>query len=84
MKLEGFTGIEKSFTIIDNDVEIEVDYCDYTVNNHGVKIHEIESDYNGCMFTLEEIMNDYVDWDVIIQNALDNHNQSEEDSKMDY
>lgn len=79
MKLYGFTGIEKSFTIIDNDVEIEVDYCDYTVTEGGVEIHGLD-----CLFSVEwdelsECMYDYIDWSVIEQDALDRHNQYEED-----
>ncbi len=79
MRLYGFTGIEKSFTIIDNDVEIGVDYCDYTVTHDGIEIHDVECiidiDYN----VLSDIMWEYVDWSIIEQDALDCHNQSEED-----
>ena len=88
MKLNYFTGTQTSFEIRLED-DIEVSYCDFALQNDNIKIHSIEfvheSDRDFVnLEILAKTMYEYIDWLEMEQDALDNHNQSEEDSKMDY
>ena len=83
MKLYGFTGTQTSFEILLED-DIEVSYCDFTLRPDYIKIHSIEFVHESDrdlvnLEILAKTMYEYVDWSEMEQEALDYHNQSNED-----
>jgi hypothetical protein len=81
MKLNGFTGLEHSFTICLDDRDIEVYDIDYTITEDEIIINSIEWDEE--IEGLEDLMLSYVDWSAVEQEKLDNYNQMREDEMME-
>jgi hypothetical protein len=79
--LNGFTGLEHSFTICLDDRDIEVTDIDYTITEDEIIINSIECDEE--VEGLEDLMLTYVDWSAVEQEKLDNYNQMREDEIMD-
>jgi len=73
MKLIGFTGLEKSFTICLDDRDIEVTDIDYTITEDDVTIDDIEIDEVVCLDSLANLMYSYIDWDALEQDRRERH-----------
>jgi len=84
MTLNGFTGLETSFTICLDDRDIEVTDIDYTITEDEVIINDIECDEELDLYELSDVMLLYVDWSAVEQEKLDNYNQMREDEMMEY
>jgi hypothetical protein len=81
MTINGFTGLEHSFTICLDDRDIEVYDIDYTITEDEIIINSIECDDE--IEGLEDLMLSYVDWSAVEQEKLDNYNQMREDEMME-
>lgn len=81
MTINGFTGLEHSFTICLDDRDIEVYDIDYDLSEDEIIINSIECDEE--VEGLEDLMLSYVDWSAVEQEKLDNYNQMREDEMMD-
>jgi len=81
MTLNGFTGLETSFTICLDDRDIEVYDIAYRLTEDELTINSIECDEE--IEGLEDLMLSYVDWSAVEQEALDNYNQMREDEMME-
>jgi hypothetical protein len=81
MTLNGFTGLETSFTICLDDRDIEVTDIDYDLSEDEIIINDIECDEE--IEGLEDLMLTYVDWSAVEQEKLDNYNQMREDEMME-
>ena len=81
MTINGFTGLEHSFTICLDDRDIEVYDIDYTITEDEILINDIECDEE--IEGLEDLMLSYVDWSAVEQEKLDNYNQMREDEMME-
>jgi hypothetical protein len=81
MTINGFTGLEHSFTICLDDRDIEVYDIDYTITEDEIIINDIECDEE--IEGLEDLMLSYVDWSAVEQEKLDNYNQMREDEMME-
>jgi hypothetical protein len=81
MTINGFTGLEHSFTICLDDRDIEVTDIDYTITEDELIIDSIECDEE--IEGLEDLMLSYVDWSAVEQEKLDNYNQMREDEMME-
>ena len=81
MTINGFTGLEHSFTICLDDRDIEVTDIDYTITEDELIIDSIECDEE--IEGLEDLMLSYVDWSAVFQEAQDNYNQMREDEMME-
>jgi len=79
--LNGFTGLEHSFTICLDDRDIEVYDIDYDLSEDEIIINSIECDEE--IEGLADLMLSYVDWSAVEQEALDNYNQMREDEMME-
>jgi hypothetical protein len=83
MKLQGFTGLETSFTICLDDRDIEVTDISYEITEDELIIDSIECDEELDFYKLADVMFSYVDWSAVEQEALDNYNQMREDEMME-
>jgi hypothetical protein len=85
MTINGFTGLETSFTICLDDRDIEVTDIDYDLSEDEIIINSIEWDWseNIDLYTLADLMLTYVDWSAVEQEKFDNYNQMREDEMMD-
>jgi len=81
MTLNGFTGLEHSFTICLDDRDIEVYDIDFDLSEDEIIINSIECDEE--IEGLEDLMLSYVDWSAVEQEKLDNYNQMREDEMME-
>jgi hypothetical protein len=81
MTINGFTGLEHSFTICLDDRDIEVTDIDYIITEDEIIINDIECDEE--IEGLEDLMLSYVDWSAVEQEKLDNYNQMREDEMME-
>jgi hypothetical protein len=81
MTINGFTGLEHSFTICLDDRDIEVTDIDYTITEDELTINSIECDEE--IEGLEDLMLSYVDWSAVEQEKLDNYYQIREDEMME-
>jgi len=84
MTINGFTGLEHSFTICLDDRDIEVTDIDYDLSEDEIIINSIECDEVIQLHSLEDLMLSYVDWSAVEQEKLDNYNQMREDEMMEY
>jgi hypothetical protein len=84
MTLNGFTGLEHSFTICLDDRDIEVYDIDYTITEDEIIINDIECDEELDLYELSDVMLLYVDWSAVEQEKLDYYNQMREDEMMEY
>jgi hypothetical protein len=83
MTINGFTGLETSFTICLDDRDIEVTDIDYTITEDEIIINSIECDEEIDLYELADVMLLYVDWSAVEQEKLDNYNQMREDEIME-
>ena len=83
MTINGFTGLEHSFTICLDDRDIEVTDIDYTITEDEIIINDIECDEVIELHSLADLMLSYVDWSAVEQEKLDNYNQMREDEMME-
>jgi hypothetical protein len=83
MTINGFTGLETSFTICLDDRDIEVTDIDYTITEDELIINDIECDEVIQLHSLADLMLSYVDWSAVEQEKLDNYNQMREDEMME-
>jgi hypothetical protein len=83
MTINGFTGLEHSFTICLDDRDIEVTDIDYIITEDEIIINDIECDEVIKLCSLANLMLTYVDWSAIEQEKLDNYNQMREDEMME-
>jgi hypothetical protein len=83
MTINGFTGLETSFTICLDDRDIEVYDIDYTITEDEIIINSIECDEEIDLYELADVMLLYVDWSAVEQEKLDNYNQMREDEMME-
>jgi hypothetical protein len=83
MTINGFTGLETSFTICLDDRDIEVTDIDYTITEDEIIINSIECDEEIDLYELADVMLTYVDWSAVEQEKLDNYNQMREDEIME-
>jgi hypothetical protein len=81
MTINGFTGLEHSFTICLDDRDIEVANIDYTITEDEIIINSIECDEE--VEGLEDLMLSYIDWSAVEQEKLDNYYQMREDEMME-
>jgi hypothetical protein len=81
MTINGFTGLEHSFTICLDDRDIEVANIDYTITEDEIIINSIECDEE--VEGLEDLMLSYIDWSAVEQEKLDNYHQMREDEMME-
>ena len=81
MTINGFTGLEHSFTICLDDRDIEVTDIDYDLYEDEIIINSIECDEE--VEGLEDLMLSYVDWSAVEQEKLDNYYHMREDEMMD-
>jgi hypothetical protein len=71
MKIHNFNGTQRSFMLSDDEHDYEVEYCDYTIHNEEVKIHEVVTDAPIEITDLEVLMFDNIDWDAVKSEAWD-------------
>jgi hypothetical protein len=71
MKIHNFNGTQCSFMLSDDEHDYEVEYCDYTIHNEEVKIHEVVTDAPIEVTDLEILMFDNIDWDAVKSEAWD-------------
>lgn len=83
MTINGFTGLETSFTICLDDRDIEVYDIDYTITEDEIIINDIECDEVIQLHSLADLMLSYVDWSAVEQEKLDYYNQMREDEMME-
>jgi len=81
--LNGFTGLEHSFTICLDDRDIEVYDIDYKIFEDELRITAIDVDGIFDLYELADIMFSYIDWSAVEQEKLDNYNQMREDEMME-
>jgi hypothetical protein len=73
MKLQGFTGLEHSFTICLDDRDIEVTDIDYTITEDELTIDSIECDEELDLYELADVMLLYIDWNALEQDRRERH-----------
>jgi len=83
MTINGFTGLETSFTICLDDRDIEVYDIDYDLSEDEIIINDIECDEVIQLHSLADLMLTYVDWSAVEQEKLDYYNQMREDEMME-
>jgi hypothetical protein len=83
MTINGFTGLETSFTICLDDRDIEVYDIDYDLSEDEIIINNIDAEDVIHIEVLADLMLTYVDWSAVEQEKLDNYNQMREDEMMD-
>ena len=78
MKLYGFNGTQRSFQVETDETYIDIEYCDYTIHDHFVEIHEIDSSEPVDSDELAKEMFEYIDWDEVERERYEAHLDIEE------
>jgi hypothetical protein len=73
MKLYGFNGTQRSFQVETETTYIDIEDCDYTIHDHFVEIHEIDSSEPIDSDELAKEMFDYIDWAEVEKERYESH-----------
>lgn len=73
MKLYNFNGTQRSFLAYNGIEYIEIEDCDYTIHDHYVEIHDIETSEPIDMTELAKEMFDCIDWYEVERDGYEAH-----------